>query len=147
MFGFYAYSKFYNLLTSWILQVLRPTEEAIAQSGTKPHRVILHTWWTERGLIMYKLLGEQDRTEEFYLRELDELRLQLQEKTEFLREDKPWILYHNRDTYVSEAVKEKVHAFGWEEMLHPKHCPDISPTDYHVFQKLQFAFNTTVRGG
>lgn len=94
---------------------------------------------------MYKLFGESDRTQDFYLKELDELRLQLEEKTMFLRDDKPWILYFNSDRYLSEDVKQKIFDFGWEGILHPKHCPDMSPTDYHIFQKLQFAFNTTVR--
>lgn len=101
-------------------------------------------WWTQRGLIMYKLLGENDRTKEFYVSELDELRLQVEEKTAFLREDKPWILYHNRDTYLCDEVSDKVSSFGWEQLLHPKHCPDISPTDFHVMQKFQLAFNTTL---
>lgn len=106
--------------------------------------MVLHVWWTQRGgLIMSRLLGESERTKEVYLRELDDLRQSLEEKTCFLREDKPWILYHNRDTYLYDEVKDKVQAFGWEEMLHPKYCPDISPTDYHVFQKFQLAFNTT----
>lgn len=93
---------------------------------------------------MFKLLGESDRNKEFYLAELDELRVQVEEKTAFLREDKPWILYHNRNTYLCDEVTEKVSGFGWEQMLHPENCPDISPTDYHVFQKFQFAFNTTL---
>lgn len=126
-------------------KVLRPNEAIIAKSGMKPHRIVLHLWWTQRGLIMYKLVGEHNRTKEVYLNELDELRVVLEEKTAFLRDEKkPWILYHNRDNYLCEEVHQKINEFGWEEMLHPKHCPDLSPTDYHVLQKFQFAFNTTL---
>lgn len=129
-----------------MFQVLRPNEALIAQSGLKPHKIVLHLWWTQRGLIMYKLIPENSRTKEVYMNELDELRVELEEKTAFLRdEEKPWILYHNRDTYLCDEVNHKVQVeFGWEQLLHPKHCPDLSPTDYHVFQKFQFAFNTTL---
>lgn len=125
-------------------KVLRPNEALIAKSGMKPHRIVLHLWWTQRGLIMYKLLGEDVRTKEFYIQELDELRQALEDRTQFLVEDKPWILYHNRNTFLSDESTEKIDSFGWEQMLHPSNCPDMSPTDYQVFQKFQFAFNTTL---
>lgn len=109
----------------------------------------MHLWWTHRGLVMYKLVPESSRTKEKYLEELTELQMKLvqeEERTEFFRdEEKPWILYHNRDTYLSEEVNEKIaNEFGWEQIIHPKNCPDLSPTDFHIFQKFQFAFNTTL---
>lgn len=95
-------------------------------------------------MIMYKLLDEEDRSTENYLCELDELRILLDEKAVLAQDDKPWILYHNSDTYFLDLVTQKVSGFGWEQLLHPKHSPDISPTDYQIFQKFQFAFNTTL---
>lgn len=121
--------------------MLRPTKNA----DLTPKRAILHVFWTYQGVVTHKLFKEEENTKENYLNELNEVQLVLREKTEFLREDKPWIFQHNCgrfDRY--EEVAERLQTFGWEQKHMPEHSPDISPTDYHVFQKLQMGVNTTV---
>lgn len=123
--------------------VLKPTEELIAKSGLKPHKIVLHLWWTRQGLITYKLVGPNMLSNEFYLQELDEVHKEVENNC-FCSEELPFILYHNSDEYLSREVNRRVHAFGWEQMVHPHQCPDISPTDYMVLAKFQQAFNTTI---
>lgn len=93
---------------------------------------------------MYKLLGEENRTQEYYLEALDELKAQVMDQTTNpVQPDKPWILFSNRNHFYCNRVKEKLIDFGWEHLMNPQNSPDIDPTVYHILQKFQLAFNTT----
>lgn len=122
-------------------RVLKPTEELVAKSGLKPHKIVLHMWWSTRGVIMYKLIGENVLGRDLYLNELDELRAEVLDRG-FIKQTP--ILYNNSARYLDETVNAKIASFGWEQIVHPKYAPDLSPTDYQILAKLQYAFNTTL---
>ena len=47
-------------------------------------------------------------------------------------------LFHdNARPHVGKPVKDTLIALGWEVLPHPVYSPDISPTDFHLFRKMQ----------
>lgn len=121
------------------------TEAMIARSGLKPHKIVLHLWWTRRGVVMYKLIGDNMRSRDHYEREIDELKAELEDNPSIVGSDGGGpILYHNSDRYLDEEINAKIANYGWEQVIHPKLCPDLTPTDYKILQNFQYTYNCTL---
>lgn len=55
------------------------------------------------------------------------------------------IIHHNSTDHLSPQINQFVKGeLGWEQIYHPKLCPDISPTKYCIFQYLQYAIQMKV---
>jgi len=47
------------------------------------------------------------------------------------------ILQHYNDwVYVAQSVKNYLRGVKWEVLPHPPYSPDITPSDYHLFQSM-----------
>lgn len=110
------------------------------EANLKLRSTLLRIWWTTGGFVHFQFGPAKGRGDgELYRKQLQGLYEEMSGQG-MIEEREKWILHRNRD----EAVHcpETVASFGWSEMLHPPNCPDISPTDYHLFMKYLAAFNT-----
>lgn len=44
--------------------------------------------------------------------------------------------------HVARMARDSIRRLGWETLRHPPHCPDRTPTNYHLFHSV----NNYVRG-
>lgn len=110
----------------------------------KLQRVLLTVWWTTGGFLRFKyspLLSEEQRTDENYGQELLELYQDMAQHG-LLQENRKWTLHRKEGPTETSHCPEVLSSMDFNVMLHPKQCPDISPTDYYIFMKFQFALNT-----
>lgn len=114
--------------------------KTMAKSGVKPYKVVLHVWWDRQGVIFYKLIGEKSFSPDDYLLELTHLRSELAEKRPLLDQSRI-IIHHNSTQHLTEEVNQEIRSLGWEQIFHPKLCPDFSPTNYCLFQNLQYSLH------
>ncbi|KOC71043.1 Histone-lysine N-methyltransferase SETMAR [Habropoda laboriosa] len=47
------------------------------------------------------------------------------------------ILLHNARPHVSQIIVQKLDELGYETLPRPPYSPDLSPTDYHLFNHLK----------
>ena len=53
------------------------------------------------------------------------------------------ITFHqdNARLHVSLMTRQKLLQLGWEVLIHPLYSPDITPSDFHLFQSSQNSVN------
>uniref|UniRef100_A0A1Q3EUR0 Putative transposase n=1 Tax=Culex tarsalis TaxID=7177 RepID=A0A1Q3EUR0_CULTA len=103
-------------------------------------KVLLCVWWDQRGLIFHELLEPQqaaarDRYQAQFTRftkAMQSARLKVPRQVCFQ--------YGVTDPAARQELKTILSGIGWEMLRHPVHSPDIDPTDYHVFQLMQYGF-------
>jgi hypothetical protein len=44
--------------------------------------------------------------------------------------------YDNARPHTANMTKAVIHKLDWEILPHPPYCPDIAPSDYHLFRSL-----------
>ncbi|KOC67847.1 Histone-lysine N-methyltransferase SETMAR [Habropoda laboriosa] len=49
----------------------------------------------------------------------------------------PILLHDNARPHVSQITVQKLNELGYETLPHPPYSPDLSPTDYHLFNYLE----------
>ncbi|KOC58919.1 Histone-lysine N-methyltransferase SETMAR, partial [Habropoda laboriosa] len=49
----------------------------------------------------------------------------------------PTLLHDNARPHVSQITVQKLNELGYETLPHPPYSPDLSPTDYHLFNHLE----------
>lgn len=108
--------------------------------NVKMNSILLRIWWTTGGYVRFRYLPTENRTAADDANELKALHDDLDVQG---MGQEAWILHRNNsisgvNTYCPETLAE----LGWSTMLHPLHCPDLSPTDFHVFLKFLSALNT-----
>jgi len=75
----------------------------------------------------------------------DQYRLQLIRLSRALGEKRPEyeqrhdkvILLHNNICHVAKVVKKYLRTFKWDVLPHPPYSPDIAPSDYWLFRRMQ----------
>jgi len=76
----------------------------------------------------------------------DRYRLQLIRLSRALREKRPKyeqrhdkiiLLHDNARPHVAKVVKKYLETLKWDVLLHPPYSPDIAPSDYWLFRKMQ----------
>ena len=102
-------------------------------------KVMLCIWWDQLGVVYYELLklsetitGDRYRTQLMRLsRALKEKLPQYQE-----RHDKCILQHDNARPHVARTVKTCMETLKWEVLPHMPYCPDVAPSDYHLFRSM-----------
>lgn len=108
----------------------------------------LRLWWTTGGYFRFKYtpVAATDKDtaaqQEQYSQQLKELYEDM-EVHGLVDEGRHWVL-HKNSINPQTAPDDILASFGWSTMLHPPHCPDISPTDYHVVLKFLSTLNSNI---
>jgi len=53
------------------------------------------------------------------------------------RHDKVILLYDNARPHVAKVVKKYLETLKWDVLPHPLYSPDIAPSDYWLFRRMQ----------
>jgi histone-lysine N-methyltransferase SETMAR len=47
------------------------------------------------------------------------------------------LLHDNARPHAAARTQAMLQEFGWEVFEHPAYCPDLAPSDFHLFPKLK----------
>ena len=105
---------------------------------------MLCIWWDMKGVLYYELFKPgQTVTTELYWQQFTKVNKKIEEKRSYTGKGKHSVklLHDNTRLYVGKSVKDTLKALGWEIVSHPAYSPDIAPTDFHLFRKMQNEFS------
>lgn len=110
-----------------------------AKAGLHPQKVLMSIWWDCKGVIFYELLPTNETiNSDKYCRQLDQLKVAIQEKRPILANRKGIIFHHdNARPHTSMQTQKKLRELNWDLLIHPPYSPDLAPSDFHLFRSLQ----------
>ena len=111
------------------------------KAGLHPKKMLC-IWWGWKRLLYYELLGNQMINPNKYCPQLDQIKAALDENHLELINIK-CIIFHqdNERPHVSLMTRQKLLQLGWETLIYPPYSLDITPSDFHLFQSLQYSLN------
>ena len=91
--------------------------------------------WDQKGLIYYELLKPGDSIMDDRLQLIRLSRALREKRPEYeQRHDKVILLHDNARPHI---VKKYLETFKWNVLSHPPYSPDIAPSDYWLFRRMQ----------
>lgn len=108
--------------------------EPTPKPGMHPKKVMLSVWWDSQGVIFFQLLPPNTTINAvFYCNQLQQLADQL-----IIKRPRRSVkfLHDNARPHVARVTSQKMQDLGWEVLPHPPYSPDIAPSDYHLFRRL-----------
>jgi len=102
-------------------------------------RIVFCIWWDQKSLVYYELLKSGDSiTGDRYRLQLIRLSRALREKRpEYEQKHDKVILHDNARPHVAKVVKQYLETLKWDVLPHPPYSPDIAPSDYWWFRRMQ----------
>jgi len=96
-------------------------------------------WWDQKGLVYYELLKPGDSITGDRLRRYNWFvwTVHCEKNDRNTRHDKIILLHDNARPYVTKVVKKYLETLKWDVLPHPPYSPDITPSDYWLFQRMQ----------
>jgi len=121
-------------------QSLPSTKTSTPRPNIHDSTIMLCIWWDQKGLVYYELLKSGDSiTDDRYRLQLIRLSRALREKRPEYeqRHDKVILLHDNARPHVAKVIKRYLETLKWDVLLHPPYSPDIAPSDYWLFRRMQ----------
>jgi len=103
-------------------------------------KIMLCIWWYQKGLVYYELLkpGDSIMGNRYRLQLIRLSRALWEKRSEYeQRHDKVILLHDNARLHVAKVVKKYLETLKWDVLLHPPYSPDIAPSDYRLFRRMQ----------
>ena len=129
-------------LSGWSKKKLQSTSQS--QTCTKKKKkkaggwVIVTVWWSIAGLIQYSFMNSSETiATEKSAQQIDEMYQKLQYlQPPLVNRKGPVLLCKYAQLCITQRTLEKLNELGYEVLPHLPHSPDLSPTDYHLFNHL-----------
>lgn len=121
-------------------QSLPSTSISTPKPNIHGSKVMLCIWWDQKDVVYYELLQPGDSiTGDRYRLQLIRLSRALREKRPEYeqRHDKVILLHDNARPHVAKVVKNYLETLKWDILPHPPYSPDIAPSDYWLFRRMQ----------
>jgi len=100
-------------------------------------KIMLCIWWDQKGFIYYELLKPGDSIiGRSVSATIDSFEPCIARKRN-TRHDKVILLHDNVRPHVAKVVKKYLETLKWDVLLHPSYSPNIAPSDYWLFRRLQ----------
>ena len=102
-------------------------------------KVLLSIWWDCQGIIHFELLPPNAIINaQLYWQQLEHLNQALRKKRPALVNQKG-VMFHQDYTWhhTARITSQKIEELGWEKIPHQPYSPDLAPSDYHLFCRLQ----------
>lgn len=105
-----------------------------------PKKILISVWWCQTGLIHYEFLKKGESiTSDVYCNQLERMHQKLKVlHPAIVNRNIPILLHDNARPHVAKQTLQKVNDLGYEILPHPAYSPDLSPTDYYLFQALHY---------
>ena len=98
---------------------------------------MVSVWWSSAGIINHSFLKPGSIiTVSVYCKQLQEMMDQLKSKQPKLV-NHPILLQDIARPHTAKMTRQKLHSLGIETIRHPPYSPDLSPTNYYLFRKLE----------
>jgi histone-lysine N-methyltransferase SETMAR len=95
-------------------------------------------FWDRKGPLLVNLLPRGDTiSAAAYCETLKKLRWAIHNKRRGMVTRRVCLLQDNARLHIARATHELLQSFKWEVLPHPRHSPDLAPSDYHLFSKLK----------
>jgi len=100
---------------------------------------MLCIWWDQKGLVYYELLkpGNSITGDRYRLQLICLSRALREKRPEYEQRHDKVILLHNAWPHVAKVVKKYLEMLKWDVLPYPPYSPDIVPSDYWLFRKMQ----------
>ena len=100
--------------------------------------VIVTVWWSVAGLIHYSFLNSSETiASEKSAQQIDEIYQNLQYlQPPLVNRKGPVLLCNYAHLCITQRTFQKLNELDYEVLPHLPHSPDLSPTDYHLFNHL-----------
>ena len=99
---------------------------------------MLCIWWDQKGLVYYELLKPGDSIRGDRLQLIHLSRALREKRSEYeQRYDKVILLHDNARPHVAKVIKKYLETLKWNVLPHPPYSPDIAPSDYWLFRRMQ----------
>jgi len=121
-------------------QSLPSTSTSTPKPKIHGSKVMLCIWWDQRGVVYYELLqpGESITGDRYRLQLIRLSRALRDKRPEYEeRHDKVILLHDNARPHVAKVVKTYLETLKWDILPHPPYSPDIAPSDYWLFRRMQ----------
>lgn len=112
------------------------TAEREVKRDLHPQKIMLCVWWDCKGVVWFELLPPNTTiTANLYCQQLQRLSEKLSEMRP--RHGKIRFLHDNARPHVAKITRQKLLDLNFEVLPHPPYSPDLAPSDYHLFRKLE----------
>ncbi|XP_039309205.1 histone-lysine N-methyltransferase SETMAR-like [Solenopsis invicta] len=114
-------------------------KDEVPKPNIHQQKLMVSVWWSSDGVIHYNFTkpGESITEDNAYCKQLDKMMKKLAIKQPRLtNRDRPILLQDNDQPRISQTVLLKLQQLDLEILYHPPYSPDLAPTDYHFFRKL-----------
>jgi len=117
----------------------------VAKKNIGSQKIMLCVWWDVAGIIHYELLPPNQTVDaDLYYAQLQRVHEKIRERRPYLANRKNVVFLHdNARPHTSGKTIKKMWELGWDVLDHPPYSPDIAPSDYHLFRKLQLSLQGT----
>ncbi|GFX22082.1 histone-lysine N-methyltransferase SETMAR [Trichonephila clavipes] len=112
--------------------------QTVGKPGLTARKVLLCIWWDWKEIIYYELLPYgQTLNSDLYCQQLDHMKLAIEQKwLEFTNRRGVGFHQDNARPHTSVVTRQKLWDLDWKVLMHPPYCPDLAPSDYHLFLAL-----------
>ena len=115
----------------------------IPKAGLHPNKVLLSIWWDWQGILYFELLPSNTTVNsDAYCDQLEKLKTAVQEKRPSLANRMGVTFQHdNARPHASLKTWKKLLELNWDVLPHPPYSPDLVPSDFYLFQRLEKFFD------
>jgi histone-lysine N-methyltransferase SETMAR len=103
-------------------------------------RSVIHFWNTQNVLLVEFMPQGTTINAESYCATLRRLRYAIQNRRWGLLSSGVMLLHDNARPHAAARTQAMLQEFGWEDFEHPAYSPDLAPSDFHLFPKIEGIF-------
>ncbi|GFO06154.1 collagen alpha-1(iv) chain [Plakobranchus ocellatus] len=101
-------------------------------------KVMATVFWDVKGVILLDILPQgQCINAARYCSTLDRLKEAIRRKRPGLLRRGVVLQHDNATPHSANLTQQWLQRYGWEILPHPAHCPDLAPSDFHLFGPLK----------
>ena len=106
-------------------------------------KIMPSIWWDYKDVVYFEPFpNNRTINSDVYCQQLVKLEEAIKERRAELANRKGIVFHHdNARPHTSFVIRTQLLEIGWKVMSHPPYSPDLAPSDYHLFWRLQNFLN------
>jgi histone-lysine N-methyltransferase SETMAR len=103
-------------------------------------KVMVTVFWDIRGVVLVDFLAKGSTiNSEQYISTLKKLKARIRQARPHMNMQEVLLQQDNARPHTSRLTSEAIAKMGWGVLPHPAYCPDLAPSDFHLFGPLKDA--------